>query len=67
MILFFTLLCHILTVSYNDISVPILGLHGFNVVCILDRHDTMLTFTEFAGKSNAFQPQKDLKIALGIG
>ena len=34
---------------------------------MLDRSETMLTFTEFAAKSNGFRPQEDHTFALIIG
>ena len=41
-------------VSYSDIS---------DVVCMLDRYVTMLTFTEFAAESNGSRPQEDFTFA----
>ena len=53
--------------SYSDISVPIMNIHRSNVVCMLDRYERMLTFTEFAAKSNDFRLQEDLTFALNTG
>ena len=41
-----------------------MSIHSSNVVCMLDRYVKMLTFTEFAAKSNVFRPQEDLTFAL---
>ena len=38
-----------------------------NVVCMLDRYETMLTFIEFAAKSDGFRPQDDPILALNSG
>ena len=54
-------------VSNSDISVPIMSINRSNVVCMLDRYERMLTFTEFAAKSNGFRPQEDLTFALNTG
>ena len=53
--------------SHSDISVPIMSIHRYNVVCMLDRYEIMLTLTEFAAKSNGFRPQEDLTFALKTG
>ena len=45
----------------------IMSIHRFNVVCMLDRYETMLTLTEFAAKSDGFPPQGDLIFALNTG
>ena len=50
---------HDIILSYSDIYVPILNLHRPNVMCMLDGYEAMLTFTEFAAKSNGFRPQED--------
>ena len=39
-------------------------IHRSNVVCMLDRYETALTFTEFAAKSKGLRPQEDLTFAL---
>ena len=54
-------------VSYSDISLPTMSIHRSKVVCMLDRYETMLTFTEFSAKSNRFRPQEDLTFALSTG
>ena len=35
-------------VSYSDISVPTLSLHGFNIAYGLDRYEKVLTVAEFS-------------------
>ena len=44
-----------------------MSIHRSNVVCMLDRYETMLAVTEFAAKSNYFRPQDDLIFALSAG
>ena len=38
-----------------------------NVVCMMDRYETMVAFTEFAVKSSGFRPHEDLTFALNTG
>ena len=45
----FTLLWHILIVSYSD---PQFSLHGFNVACVLDRYEKIITFPQFSSNYN---------------
>ena len=39
-------------VSYSDITVPQFSLHGFNVACVLDVNEKLLTFPEFSSNYN---------------
>ena len=43
---------HNITVSYSDITVPQLNIHGFNVMCVLDRYEKILTFPELSSNYN---------------